>query len=80
MIRLDLAHLSREELEKAITDRCSQFGSVSSVVIVQDSAHAFALASVEMSTQAETMEVLRNFGDSLVDGAAVIRIEQQSGS
>lgn len=77
MIRLDLARLSREELEKAVSERCSQFGSVASVVIVQDSAHYnFALASVIMSTRDETLEVLRNLGDSLVEDAAVIRIEQ----
>jgi hypothetical protein len=76
---LDLAHLSREELERVITERCSQFGSVSSAVIVQGDHYTFALASVEMSTQAETMEVLRNLGYALVDGTAMIRIEQQAG-
>lgn len=77
MIRLDLARLSREEVEKIITERCSEFGSISSVVIVQDSAnYNFALASVEMSTHAESLNVLRRLGDSLVDGAVVIRIEQ----
>jgi hypothetical protein len=74
-----LARLSREELERIITERCSQFGSVTAVVIVQDSGHYnFALASVEMSTRAESLELLRNLGDSLVDDAVVIRIEQES--
>lgn len=78
MITLDLARLSREELERIITERCSEFGSVATVVIVQDSAHYnFALASVEMSRREEAMEVLRRLGDSLVDGAVVIRIEQE---
>ncbi|MBI4204659.1 MAG: hypothetical protein HY527_06505 [Betaproteobacteria bacterium] len=78
MIKLDLAHLSREDLENAVMERCSQFGSVSQVVIVQDSAnYTFALAAVEMSTAAEKMAVLRNLGDSLVDDTVVIRIEQQ---
>lgn len=79
MISLDLARLSREELEKIISDRCSELGSVRGVVIVQDSAnYNFALASVEMSTHAEALNVLRRLGDSLVDGAVVIRIEQAS--
>jgi hypothetical protein len=30
-----------------------------------------------MSTRAETMSVLRNLGDSLVDDQVVIRIKQQ---
>lgn len=81
MIRLDLAGLSREDLERIIIERCSQFGSVSSVVIALDSAHHdFALASVEMSTRAEALQVLRSLGDSLVDDAVVIRIEQESGN
>ena len=81
MISLDLARLSRQELERIITERCSQFGSVSGVVIVQDSAnYNFALASVEMSTRAEALDVLRRLGDSLVDDAVVIRIEQESGN
>jgi hypothetical protein len=80
VIGLDLARLSRKELEGIITERCSQFGSVSAVVIVQDSAHYnFALASVEMSTRAEALELLRNLGDSMVDDAVVIRIEQEPG-
>ena len=79
MISLELARLSREELEKIISDRCSELGSVRGVVIVQDSAnYNFALASVEMSTHAEALNVLRRLGDSLVDGAVVIRIEQAS--
>lgn len=78
MIRLDLTRLSREELEDAVTERCSEFGTVSQVVIVQDSAnYSFALAAVEMSTREETLAVLRNLGDSLVDETVVIRIEQQ---
>lgn len=81
MISLDLARLSREELEKIITERCSELGFVSNVVIVQDSAnYNFALASVEMSTRAEALNVLRRLGDSLVDDVVVIRIEQASGN
>lgn len=77
MIRLDLARLSRAELERSVTERCAKFGTVVAVVIVQDSAaYDFALASVEMSTRAEAMEVLRHLGESLVDDVVVIRLEQ----
>lgn len=77
VIRLDLARLSRAEIEHIVTERCSKFGSVVAVVIVQDGAHYdFALASVEMSTRAEAIELLRHLGESLVDDAVVIRLEQ----
>jgi hypothetical protein len=77
VIRLDLARLSRAELERTVTERCTKFGTVLAVVIVQDSAHYdFALASVEMSTRDEAREVLRYLGESLVDDAVMIRLEQ----
>jgi hypothetical protein len=77
VIKLDLVRLSRRELEAAVIARCSQFGSVASVVIMQYSdQYDFALASVEMSTRDETLRVLSHLGDNLIDGAAVIRIEQ----
>lgn len=78
MIRLDLAHLSREELERVITERCAEFGSVVSVVIAQDSPrYNFALASVEMASRKEAAEVLQRLGDSRVDDSVLIRIEQE---
>jgi hypothetical protein len=79
VIRLDLARLTRAELERVVTERCSKFGTVIAVVMIQDSAHYdFALASVEMSSRVEAMEVLRHLGESLTDDAVLIRLEQQS--
>jgi hypothetical protein len=79
VIRLDLARLTRAELERIVTERCSKFGTVVAVVMIQDSAHYdFALASVEMSSRAEAMEVLRHLGESLTDDVVLIRLEQQS--
>jgi hypothetical protein len=78
VIKLDVARLSREDLERALTERCSAFGTVLEVVIVQDSAnYNFALAAVEMSNATERLAVLRHLGDSLSDEVVVIRIEQQ---
>lgn len=78
MIKLDLSRLSREDLEKAVTERCSAFGTVLEVIIVQDSTnYNFALAAVEMSNTTERLALLRQLGDSLSDEAVVIRIEQQ---
>lgn len=77
MIRIDLARSSREELEKIVAERCSQFGSVSQVVIMRDTEHAFALAGVVMSDPAEAVAVLRNLGGSKLENMVVIRIEQQ---
>lgn len=77
MIRIDLARSSREELEKIVAERCSQFGSVSQVVIMRDTEHAFALAGVVMSDPSEAVAVLRNLGGSKLENMVVIRIEQQ---
>jgi hypothetical protein len=77
MFSFDLAKLSREELQQAIERRCSDFGTVKSVTIIMDgTARGFALAAIEMSTDAEMFEVLRHFGDHKVDTMAVIKIEQ----
>lgn len=77
MIKLELTGLSRDELQEIVRQLCSQCGTVTNVVIVKDDRwRSFALAGVEMSTPAETFEVLRRFGDHKVDTMAVIRMEQ----
>jgi hypothetical protein len=76
MINLDdFASRSTEELEKIVTERCSQFGSVSQVVIMRDSNHSYALALVVMSNPAEALVVLRELGDHLMKSIVVIRLE-----
>jgi hypothetical protein len=77
MIKLDLRAMSEDDLKKVVVERCSEFGSVSSVTIVKhEHRYSFALAAVEMSTPHETLAVLKNLGDSKVDNMVVIRIEQ----
>lgn len=77
MIKLDLDALSEEELKQIVFQRCSEFGTVSTVTIIKHDRHYdFALAAVEMSTPGETSTVLKNVGDSKVDEMVVIRIEQ----
>ena len=77
MFKFDLANLSREELQQLIERRCSNFGTVKSATIIMDGdARGFALAAIEMSSEAEMFEVLRNCGDHKVDTMAVIKIEQ----
>jgi hypothetical protein len=77
MIKLDLATSSDEELETIITERCSQFGSVSQVVIMRDKNHPFALALVVMADRSAPLAVLRNLGDTMLKHAVVIRLEQR---
>ena len=76
-MRLDLARLSRQELEKIVADRCSRFGAVSRVVIMQDERHPFALAGVLMSDPSEATAVLRGEGGSMMHNTVLIRLEQQ---
>ncbi len=77
MIKIDLANSSDEELETAVTERCSQFGLVSQVVIMRDTKHPFALALVVMADRSDALAVLRNFGDTMLKHAVVIRLEQK---
>jgi hypothetical protein len=76
-VRIDLARLSIEELEKIVADRCSRFGAVSQVVIMQDNDHPFALAGVVMSDASGAVAVLRNLGGSMIQDRVLIRLEQQ---
>lgn len=79
MIEADIARLSRDELCRMVSERCSEFGSVSNVSIVMDSGrYTFALAVVEMSAPDEAQAVLRMLGESIVEGMVVIRLEQCS--
>lgn len=76
-MRVNLAGLSTQELEKIVADRCSRFGAVSHVVIMQDERHPFALAGVLMSHPAEADAVLRDVGGSMINNTVLIRLEQQ---
>lgn len=75
MIKLDLANSSEEELQRMVAARCSEFGSVSQVVIMQDNQHNFAFALVVMSATSETLAVLRELGESLLNRIVVIKVE-----
>ncbi len=75
MLQFDWANLSREELREVIEKRCSDFGTVKSVTVIMDQDARFALAAIEMSSEAEMFEILRNFGDQKVDSMVVTRIE-----
>ena len=75
MIRLDLGALSENQLKDSVVRRCSMFGTVVNVTIVQRLRYPFALAAVEMRSAEEALEVLRSLGDSKVDDMVVIRIE-----
>lgn len=76
-MRIDLMRLSKQELEKIVADRCSRFGAVSQVVIMQDNKHPFALAGVVMSDPSEAVAVLRSVGGSIIQNTVLIRLEQQ---
>lgn len=76
MIKLDLANLSAEELQRLVSERCSLYGAVERVSIVR-SGMPYAIASVSMGGQEESQAVNRMLGELLVDNTVLIRIEQQ---
>jgi hypothetical protein len=75
-MRVDLAHMSRQELARTVAERCSRFGAVSQVAIMLDSEHPFALAGVVMRERAEALALLRGMGGSMIQNTVLIRLEQ----
>lgn len=76
MIKLGLTNSSEAELEKMVTARCSEFGSVTQVVIMRDGRRDFAYGLVVMSELSESLAVLRVLGDSLLKRIVVIKLGQ----
>ena len=78
MLKMDLAHLSHDELVDAISHHCTQFGEVKAVDILKPPGHpemAFALISMESSHAVQRM--VRELGAAEVDSLAVVRVEQE---
>jgi hypothetical protein len=80
MLSIDMTHLSETELEKIVTERCSQFGSVLSLtVLLADDNCESAVAFVSMSNADQLDRVATHIGDSRSDSFVFIRIEQENG-
>jgi len=77
MLTMDVTKLSHAELAAAVLRRCSQFGSVKDITILQPPEKPeLAFALVGMKSANEIDRVVENIGAAKVDSLAVIRIEQ----
>lgn len=74
---LNMAGLSEAELEKIVADRCSPFGSVASIRVLQPGYPSrYSIALVRMSTAGALEKVVAHLGASKSGATAIIRLEQ----
>ena len=82
MLKMNLTHLSKEELADAVSLYCAELGLVKSVAILHPekagAPRAFAL--VTMSSLSELEAVANTFGDGQIGTMAIIRLEQEEQS
>ena len=78
MLTMDVTKLSHAQLADAISQRCSQFGSVREITILQPPEEPqIAFALVGMRSVTEIDRVVENLGAAKIDSLAVIKIEQE---
>ena len=78
MLTMDVTKLSHAQLAYVVLQRCSQFGSVREITILQPPEKPqLAFALVGMRSVTEIDRVVENLGAARVDSLAVIKIEQQ---
>ena len=78
MLTMDVTKLSHAQLADVVLQRCSQFGSVREITILQPPEKPqIAFALVGMRSVNEIDRVVENLGAARVDSLAVIKIEQQ---
>ena len=78
MLTMDVTKLSHAQLADAVLRRCSQFGSVREITILQPPEKPqIAFALVGMRSVNEIDRVVENLGAARVDSLAVIKIEQE---
>jgi hypothetical protein len=79
MLKIDLKHLTHEQLADAVSLYCAEIGGVKSVVILQPEAGARrAFALITMASQAELDRVVNLLGDGQVGTMAVVRLEHEA--
>ncbi len=81
MLTMDVTRLSHAELAAAVSRRCSQFGNVREITILQPPEEPeVAFALVGMRSVSEIDRVVENLGAAKVDTLAIIKIEQEQAS
>ena len=77
MLSLDVAQLSHAELADAVSRRCSQFGRVREITILQPPDQpGIAFALVGMRALRDIDKIVAGLGAAKVATLAVIRVEQ----
>ena len=77
MLTMDVAKLTHAQLANAILQRCSQFGSVKDITILQPPEQPqLAFAVVRMRSVTASDRVVENLRAARVDLLAVTKIEQ----
>ena len=78
MLKMDLAHLSHDELVDAISHHCTRFGAVKAVDILKPPGHPeMAFALVSMDSPDAVQRIVRELGGAEVDSLAVVRVQQE---
>lgn len=78
MLTMDVTKLSHAEIADAVLARCSEFGNVKEVTILQPPEKPqIAFALVGMTSPPEIDRVVDELGAAKVASLAVIRIEQE---
>ncbi len=79
MLTMNVAKLSHAELAGAVAQRCSQFGSVKDVTILQPpETPQLIFALVGMTSDNEIDHVVDKVGAVKIGSLALIRIEQEN--
>ncbi|MBI4207395.1 MAG: hypothetical protein HY527_20440 [Betaproteobacteria bacterium] len=77
MLMLNMAGLTEADLERIVANRCSLFGSVASIRVLQPGYPArYSIALVRMVTAVALDKVVAHLGDSKSGATAIIRLEQ----
>jgi hypothetical protein len=76
MLSLDFAKMPDSELERALAERCSRFGSVVTVAIFRMGGQGSPFALVDMAAPNEVQRVVQEVGDLMFGGSALIKLQQ----
>lgn len=78
MLTLDIDRLSKREIADAVSFHCAELGSVQSVIIMSPPGGTGQMcALVCMGDEGQSHAVVERYGDSMVDGMALIKLEAE---
>lgn len=80
MLRINMSHLSEQELEGVVTEHCSCFGTVRKLKIYlpRNGSRARSFALVDMETPEQAARLAAAMGQLTLDNAVVIFLQQEA--